>query len=48
MAITNLKKTFHDAENTVLVLGIRLASLPSDIHQSWIGDELPSITIKDI
>ena len=27
------------------MLGIRLASSQPDIHQGWIGDELPSTTI---
>ena len=47
MVITNLKKTFDDAETTFLMLGIRLASSPLDIRQGWIGGDLPSTTIAD-
>ena len=28
-------------------MGIRLALSPPDIHQGWIGDELPSTTITE-
>ena len=28
-------------------MGIRLARSPPDIHQGWIGDELPSTTITE-
>ena len=29
------------------MLGIRLASSPPDIHQGWIGDELPATIITE-
>ena len=29
------------------MVGIRLARSPPEIHQSWIGDDLPSATIID-
>ena len=31
----------------LLMLGIRLASSPPDIHQGWIGDELPATIITE-
>ena len=41
------KNEFDDTETTLLMLGIRLASSSPEIHQGWIGDALPSITITD-
>ena len=42
-----LKKQFDDLETTLLMLGIRLASSPPDIHQGWIGEELPATIITE-
>ena len=46
MAITYINN-FDDAETTFLILGIRLARSPPEIHQGWIGDALLSTTITD-
>ena len=42
-----LRKTFDDAETTLHIFGIQLASSPPEVHQRWIGDALPFTNIAD-
>ena len=41
------KRIFNDKEITLLKLGMRLTSTLPEVHQGWIGDNLPSTTITD-